>query len=247
MGAGFPEKAQLSSAKPKSLRELANWQRLSARSRRLIGDDQAEDLLQDTLLAALQAGREPLLSEADLRWAFGTLRNLSRMGARAGLRRRRREQIAAGDAGAPEPDEASIGSRELALARQWLNQLPLGQQDVVWLLLAGLKRAEIRAVLGLTDTALRQRLSSIRASLRQRPAPVCSQAMIKGLQSQTAAALTVGLIRQTLQAQLLRTEGIGTHDPDGHLIIFRNPSTHESAASGNLDQETSPKSGDSNP
>ena len=68
---------------------------------------EADDLLQEALLAALMAGRE--LSARERGWFYGTMRNLSAMAARSAARRHQREKHAEGpsphwgDSGAPTP------------------------------------------------------------------------------------------------------------------------------------------------
>lgn len=68
--------------------DTATYQALRRAARRYVDDvDAAEDLVQDTLVAALEAGR------SDGPWLSGVLRNLAALQARGAGRRRRREAV----------------------------------------------------------------------------------------------------------------------------------------------------------
>lgn len=206
---------------------LAAWSRLRARAVRLAGEDEADDLLQDTFLAAVRVGREPLVSESDLHWAFGTMRNLGKMHARERSRRQRREQAVADETVGADTSQDLPACSELNLARRWLDEFPSAQRQIIHLLLAGLNRAEIRQTLNVTDMALRQRLTALRASLRALPAPLASGVMAAALRRPSDPNLELGLMRRALKAELLRAGGIGIHDPDGHLMVIRESGPHK--------------------
>lgn len=120
--------------------------------------DDAEDLLQDALLAALKARRRPLENAADAPWFHGVIRKHAAMRARTAVRERARNAsatIADRSEDLPAHDVHETEWREIAA-------LPNGLRRVLVLTLSGLGRAEIRRVLDISDTALRQRLRALR-------------------------------------------------------------------------------------
>ncbi len=67
---------------------------LHAQARRLARrPDEADDLLQSALLAALESGRTDLASPETRRWLSGVLRNRATFDARSAGRRRKRETV----------------------------------------------------------------------------------------------------------------------------------------------------------
>jgi hypothetical protein len=105
--------------------------------------------------------------------------------------------------------------------------LPPSLRVVAALASADLCAAEIRWLLGLTDAALRQRLSALRGAVRaeaERPTqPVAEPQLLLG--SKRATLLT-SLRRQ-------HSPALATHDPDGHAILFR-VGAHKIRPVGNL-------------
>ena len=85
-----------------SLHHAADVRRLA---RRLVHDDaSADDLVQETWLAALQRSSSDAPEPGWQRWLYGVARNVAREGRRADGRRRRRERVASRDeALAPDP------------------------------------------------------------------------------------------------------------------------------------------------
>ena len=166
----------------------------------------AQDLLNDALIASMKAGRS--ITGADDAWIAGTIRNLARMQARAALRRRRREHE--GDqAESSEPSPAE--STDFLLTR--IASLPRGARIVALLALRGMDRAEIASALNLSDDALRQRLMTLRKRLDGIDVPT----------SGIGQSMVLGSMRTSLLRVLRRKQGIGTRDPDGHLLIFSRP------------------------
>jgi DNA-directed RNA polymerase specialized sigma24 family protein len=202
--------------------DLATYRRLRARARRLSRrPEDADDLVQDSLLAALEAGRD------DPAWLEGVMRHQAAMTARTAARRRRRE------AAALEPEPAETG-HELRLApNPLLRQLPPAARRVAVLALHGLDAGEIRWILGIADTAFRQRLSRIRRALGELPPTQRAQAQALAYVRDPARAveLQFGLVRRALKAALGGRAGLGTHDADGHLIVIRG--AHTPAPGGN--------------
>ena len=97
---------------------LKQRRRIEALARRLVKDvHRAEDLAQDTWLAALQQAPKGVRSPAY--WLGGVLRNLVRQRAREDGRRADREQIAA----APEVDDAEGRLRRFGALRSVVDEL----------------------------------------------------------------------------------------------------------------------------
>jgi DNA-directed RNA polymerase specialized sigma24 family protein len=164
--------------------------------------DEAEDLVQAACLAAITSGRRDFSNERVMAWLAGTLRNLGAMQARFAARRRRREEeyvrrapLVRGE-GWPHPDPAGLSP---ALAR------------TARLISAGCTRAELRWLLGLSDAALRQRLTALRRVARAADAPPAM------------TILPQGTVRPHLLAALERLPSahLGSHDPDGHAFSIR--------------------------
>ncbi|GGL52314.1 hypothetical protein [Wenxinia marina] len=168
-------------------------QRLLAVARRHAGGE-AEDVLQEALIVAHRVGR---LTEQDVPWLAGVIRRQAAMGRRSAARRARREREWVGTLW---HDQAEPGPP--------LPPLPPSLDRVARLALAGCTRAEIRWLLDLPDTALRQRLAALRLRLAGQPLP-----------PQRAGA--GGARRAELQAVLARrpTTRFASHDPDGHLFL----------------------------
>lgn len=192
----------------------------AARLSRTVAD--ADDLVQDTLLVALQAGRkEPA-------WLHGVMGNLAMMQARSAGRRRKREAVAANHQVDVMPVEAACRAPSHL---PWLMQLPASARRVAVLALHGLSAQEIQWLLDIAPTAFRQRLSRIRRHL---------QTLSPELQAESAALaaahdphrsveLQFGLVRRALKAAMAG-HGVGTHDMDGHLLVL-DASTHRPWAS----------------
>lgn len=179
---------------------------LALARRRVKGRMEAEDLVQDALLASLLAGRGA--GTADRAWMGGVMRNLSRMEARSAARRSRRDALSI--VAAPSAVEPQLQAGVIRI-----DGLPKALRVVAALALSGQTRAEIRYLLGISDEALRQRISAIRRHFRSRGEPM--PAGLPGLRG----GLAYGSIRKGLIPMVRRLEaGIATHDPDGHPIIF---------------------------
>jgi RNA polymerase sigma-70 factor (ECF subfamily) len=135
----------------------------------------------------------------------GLVRKRAAFLVRSQTRRRRREQL---------PDGTGSGAGAWVWQPRFLASLPRSLRVVAALASADLCAAEIRWLLGLSDTALRQRLSALRCAVRAEaepptlPAPE-PQASFGAHRAQ----LLAGLRRQHAPA-------IATHDPDGHVILL---------------------------
>jgi|JI10StandDraft_1071094.scaffolds.fasta_scaffold746723_2 DNA-directed RNA polymerase specialized sigma24 family protein len=177
---------------------------------------EAEDLAHDLIVSALRRGC-PLDGEAVVRSASGAARRHGAFLARSAGRRRAREALSAGPELAdltPRPEaeaEADDGGTSLSVLTPTL-------RTTLYLLVAGLEKAELRVALGLSDAALRKRFQALRARAPlARPAlPVRPRtpAHVRLRQSQ------VGLLPQLAGARPGDGRVLATSDPDGHGIIF---------------------------
>jgi DNA-directed RNA polymerase specialized sigma24 family protein len=170
--------------------------------------DEAEDLVQDALLDAVAAGSADLRDVANRRWLSGVIRNRATFAARTAARRTWRETR-----WQPEPLEAPVDDPPVEAV---LKELPPSLKAVAALALTGHSRREIAYLLRLTDTALRQRLSSLKRALAVRGIPM--PATTPGLKLD----LAYGRIRDALLPKLVKEGGLfASRDPDGHLFIIR--------------------------
>lgn len=168
--------------------------------------DEAEDLLQTVLLAAVEAGRADMTCVDNQRWLMGALRKRALFDARSALRRRNRETSAAlpldsGDVSEPFPVNFITG-------------LPAALRTTTLLALTGHNRTEIAWLLRLSDAALRQRIVSIKR--RWKAFDGSDFSAVQGL----SGPLPFGLIRRSLLKPVRQQQAIlASHDPDGHLFI----------------------------
>jgi RNA polymerase sigma-70 factor (ECF subfamily) len=194
-----------------------HWLSVAARHARR--RDEAEDLLHESLLAAVQARRTDLSDEHNRAWLAGTIRNKAMMAARTAGRRKRRESAA----GAPElaPPQPALAAADEG-TYQAIRALPAGARIVAILALHGLTREEIACALDLAPEALRQRLTTLRKRWGDLSQDVREEAIDRAhaRRRTLGQALESGLIRRALLAFLHEQPGVGTHDPDGHLIIL---------------------------
>ncbi|KAF1686536.1 transcriptional regulator [Pseudoxanthomonas broegbernensis] len=207
--------------------DRAGYLALLAQARRLSrGEDEARDLVQDTLLAAIERGRcEPA-------WLAGVLRRRAAMHVRGEVRRRRRERDAATGLAAGPADSALPGAGPDAPDASFLRALAPASRQLAVLALHGLAAEEIRWILGLEPAAFRQRMSRLRRALEGLDGTLRRQAAeAAGHPPRRSADLAFGRVRRALKAAL-RGPALGTHDPDGHLLVLRRPG-HDRACRGN--------------
>lgn len=193
--------------------DIDTYRQLRRQAARLTrSESEVDDLVQDALLAALQAGR------SDMAWLAGVMQNQAAMHVRSTVRRRRREHVAANADTAPEapPPTADAG---VLLAR-----LPPAARRVATLALHGLAADEIRWILAVSPAAFRQRLTSIRKALGTLPPELQSEALALAYIRDPARSvdLQFGLVRRALKAALGGRPGLATHDADGHLLVIRS-------------------------
>ncbi|MGI6856441.1 transcriptional regulator [Mesorhizobium sp. 1B3] len=169
--------------------------------------DEAEDLLQTILLAAVEAGRTDFGCAENRRWLEGALRRRAAFDARTALRRRRRETLCAPSASV-EPAENEI------LPQRFVGGLPPALRTTALLALTGHTRQEIAWLLGLAEPALRQRIAQIRRRWRE-----AGGHRIEGMPG-LVGRLAFGAIRRSLLETARRNDVVlASHDPDGHLFV----------------------------
>ena len=200
-------------ASQRAYRELLRLARRFARS-----DDEARDLAQDIVVIALAQGLNDWSTPERRGWLRGVARKHAAFVIRSQMRRRRREQLANGVPGG--------GFAGWVWRADFLAALPPAVRVVAALASADLCAAEIRWLLGLSDTAFRQRLSALRRAVRARAEPPTLPA--------PEPEPHTGELRAQLLASLRRQRGrlVATHDPDGHAIFLRL-GPHKTAARGN--------------
>lgn len=168
--------------------------------------DEAEDLVQEALLEAVRLGREA----SDISYICGIIRNKGRMSLRGRFRRQRRdEQWRAGTDDMSMPVAGDNPGPAL-------DTLPASLRIVATLALSGHNRREIGYLLGLSDVALRQRVSLLGRHMRRHG--VSMPVGLPGLKF----GLAYGRMRDALLPALIRHGGtLASHDPDGHLFVVR--------------------------
>ena len=176
-------------------RQLRNEARRHARK-----PEDSDDLLQDALLIALENGRD------DPAWLCGVIRNQATMQARSAIRRRRREAATA-EVATVEAEISRDPDRTQPSAVALLERLPPAARRVAVLALHGLNAEEIRRILGLSATAFRQRLTSIRKTLAMLAPAQRAEAMALAYIRDPARSADVqfGLVRRTLIAAVRGT------------------------------------------
>jgi len=183
----------------------ATWRELLRLARRCAPSHEAEDVVQDVLLGAVAAGRDPA-DPALLPWLRGAVRKHAAFVSRTAGRRRRRD--GAWFDAAPEPSDVNGSPTD------GLPPLPAGQRAVLALALAGLDRREIASLLQISDVALRQRLGALRRSIAATDTGLPESFALR------TGNLRHGLLRQALLPLVRgRSDGFASHDPDGHLFV----------------------------
>ena len=169
--------------------------------------DEAGDLLQTALLAAIEAERGDMTRAENRRWLAGVLRNRALHEARSAARRRQRENAY----GLQHAEEATVST---ATPNHFVATLPPALRTTALLALTGHTKPEIAWLLGLSDAALRQRISQIRRRWLQ-----SGYRIPPGL-GEPRGDLPFGLLRRALIRRVHEADVVlATHDPDGHLFV----------------------------
>jgi DNA-directed RNA polymerase specialized sigma24 family protein len=167
---------------------------------------EAEDLVQEVLLSAIEKNRD-CGDPAFLPWASGAIRNRARFAARTAARRKRRERAYAAE---HEPSARS----QPRFPDAFIITLPRSRRVVALLINLGMGRREIAYLLDLSDMAMRQRIAGVRKAF----ADFAGEAEIEPHASSPAN----GLARRALKTSL-PTRGqrrFAVRDPDGTPIFF---------------------------
>ena len=202
-----------------SITTISALKKIAARHSRVAHE--AEDLVQDILLAAIETGRD-CGDPRFLPWACGAIRNRARFAARSAARRRQREHVHAAD-----------GSREplptLRFSDTFVAVLPRSQRIVALLINLGMGRREIGYLLGLTDVALRQRVKELKRAFAGFGA---AETWVTG--DPISGSPPDGPARRALKADLPKSGSrrFAIRDPDGLPLFFAN-AAHISGRLGN--------------
>jgi DNA-directed RNA polymerase specialized sigma24 family protein len=169
--------------------------------------EEARDLVQTALTEAVARGFSDWDSEGRRGWLHGVIRRQAAFQARGEARRQRRERLWELDRDRPEPGN-------WAWAPQFLSTLAPSLRAVALLTQAGLGSAEVQSVLRLTGVAFRQRLTALRRALGTAVEPTVAAGAPPGpgLADRRRGVLST-LRRRPRWA-------VGSHDPDGHPLIF---------------------------
>lgn len=170
----------------------------------------AGDLVQSVLLAALERGVSDLDAPERRAWLRGALRRRAAFEARLAARRRQREARWQAERGPSEPP------RSWRLSSEFLASLQPSVRALATLAAADLNPDEIQSVLKLSGTAFRKRLSSLRRFVRE-----ASEAGLSVVTTRSTA-YALGPARASVIESLRRRPRavLGSHDPDGHALIF---------------------------
>jgi DNA-directed RNA polymerase specialized sigma24 family protein len=177
---------------------------------------EAEDLVQDVLLSAIEKNRD-CGDPSFLPWAAGAVRNSARFAARTAARRKRREHAYAVEHERP--------ARSVPLFTDtFLASLPPSRRVVALLINLGMGRREIAYLLGLSDMAMRQRIAGVRKAVADFAGEAAS--------GPRASSPANGLARRALKASLPKCgeRRFAVRDPDGLPIFFSAAVTFRTSA-----------------
>ncbi len=191
--------------------------------------DEIEDVIQDMFLAAIQSGKE-IQGDKFILWGKGFIRNHSAFVARSEWRRRMREE----KFGTIEHHSAL----EVRVPEKFVIQLIPSLRVLCRLINSGLNRQEIMYALDIPDTALRQRLTSLRkkwnAFLIENSLEIEIKDPIHLLETGLLRQSLVKSIQQHLQQLDEEVKILGSHDLDGNLLIFSGKPAHKKGGGGNF-------------
>ncbi|MBO1255000.1 sigma-70 family RNA polymerase sigma factor [Alteromonas sp. 5E99-2] len=190
--------------------------------------DEAEDLLQTALLAAVEAGRCDMSSLVNRKWLLGVIRNQSAFYARSAVRRKKRE--------ASFSYLSHFRLEEPISTHNFVSTLPSSLKTTALLVLTGHSKAEIAWLLRVSDPAIRQRIVQIKKRWKKYDGRHVSE--LNGLKE----SLAFGRIRQSLlNAPCRDKDTLASHDPDGHLFMMtsQNRSLRQHRVTSNLKEEKS--------
>ena len=130
----------------------------------------AEDVFQDTWLAAARHAHRLHEGSQLLPWLYTIARNKHRNAFRLRLlERKRRDQVLAAPPGMPpEPDAEAEARRRAARIEFAFAQLPDAFREVLLLSMEGLSTESMAGILAIREDAVRKRLSRARAELARK-------------------------------------------------------------------------------
>jgi len=171
--------------------------------------EDARDLVQMALTEALARGFSDWEAVSRRGWLHGVIRRQAAFQARGEARRRRRDQL--WQLGREHSEQSTW-----AWAPQFLSTLTPSLRSLALLVQAGLGGPEIRCVLRLTSVAFRQRLTALRRALTTTPVAETT------LAPSAPEGPGLGARRRSVLSTLQRRPhwAVGSHDPDGHPLIF---------------------------
>lgn len=184
------------------------YRRLLDGARRFTRAQDAGDLAHDVLLASLERGIGDWAEPERRAWWFGAFRRHSAFVARGAARRRAREERLL--------DLEQTPPEVWRLSPTWVAALPPATRSLAALLSADLDREELAYLLGTSDAALRQRFTQLRRLIGAAGAEVVRTS------ERPRPNFALGVLRAPLILATRRVSprSIGTHDPDGHLLLF---------------------------
>jgi RNA polymerase sigma-70 factor (ECF subfamily) len=182
--------------------------------------EEARDLVQDAIAIALARGFEDWPSPSRRAWLRGVVRKRAAFLLRGQARRRRRER------GVELPEAGGAEVAPWTWEPSFLSALAPSLRALALLVSADLCVAEIRWLLGLNDTAFRQRLSALRRALRAQADPPTRPLSEPALPFGPQRAHVLAVLRRQ------RDPALATHDPDGHAILLRI-NAHKAPVPGN--------------
>lgn len=198
--------------------------RLARRHGRRRDDD--EDLAHDLIVAALRRGLA-LDDDHFTRSLGGAARRHAAFVARSSVRRHRRDARLVRTDHDDDDDDGAVDDDD-DVVRTPLAKLSPALLTTLVLLRAGLDKAEICAVCGITDAALRKRLQGLRAAapIEALPLPSLPASTARFARRTSSLALLQALSRarpkkaSSSTAATSAATSFAIHDPDGHGLIF---------------------------
>jgi RNA polymerase sigma-70 factor (ECF subfamily) len=171
----------------------------------------AVDLVQTVLLQAIERGVSELSAVERRAWLRGALRRRAAFDARVAGRRRSRESRWLETRGVIDP-----AATPWRFSAEFLAQLQPSVRALAALASADLNPDEIRAVLRLSGTAFRKRLSMLRRFVREAAEAGLSVVAVR------STVYALGPARASVIESMRRRPQsvLGSHDPDGHPLIF---------------------------
>jgi hypothetical protein len=180
--------------------------------------------VQDLLLETVRSGRN-LSDEGFMPWAHGFLRKQGAFVARTeGRRREREKKVAAGENSSANPIRQQFSNT-------FIEGLSPSLRKTARLINCGLNKEEIIYLLDVSDASLRQRFTALRKEWQRH---LDNGGSTIGYADDSDSPLDNGLLRRSLRNAFhdYPEKVIGSFDPDGHLLVFRQKSAHKKEPGG---------------